>query len=122
MINSKRQIRSSWQVITASVYSLVIRNLELRFVMRGSNKRLLDLLVIIAEPLGHVILTWSSKLTHLVKPLFSLPTISLQIDSDSHNQGMNASDNCYKTSKCNLKHLVELRSVFGIGAIAHVLV
>lgn len=67
-------------------------------------------------------MTWSSKLTHLVKPLFSRPTISLQIDSDSHNQDMNASDTSYKTSKCNLKHLVELRSAFGIGTIAHVLV
>ena len=61
----------------------------------------------IVLPSYRTILTWSSKCTHLVKPLFSHPTISLQIDSDSHNQGMNASDNCYNILKCNLKHLFD---------------
>lgn len=66
-------------------------------------------------------LTWSSKLTHLVKQLFSLPTISLQTDSDSYNRGMNANDNCYKTSKCSLKRPVALHNAFDIAAIAHAL-
>ena len=68
MINNKRLIRTSWQVLIASVYSLIIRNLELRFVMRGSNKRLLDLLMIIAEPAGHILL-WSTI------RLFKYPTL-----------------------------------------------
>ena len=64
-------------------------------------------------------LTWSSKLTHLVKLLFSLSTTSLQIDSDSHNRDTNASDNCYKTSKCSLEHPVALHTLSGTASIAH---
>ena len=59
MFNGNHQIRTSWQIMIASVYTLTIRNLELRFIMKGSNKRLIDLLIIFFEPVGHVLL-WSA--------------------------------------------------------------
>ena len=59
MFNGNHQIRTSWQIMMASVYTLTIRNLELRFIMKGSNKRLIDLLIIFFEPVGHVLL-WSA--------------------------------------------------------------
>ena len=66
-------------------------------------------------------MTWSSKCTHLVKPLFSHPPILLQIDSDLHIQGMSATDNCYKTWKCNLKYPAVLHSALNSVAIARAL-
>lgn len=43
----------------ASIYTLIVRNLEMRFVMKASNKRLLDLFFIFIEPVGHVLL-WAA--------------------------------------------------------------
>ena len=51
--------RTSWQIMRASIYALVIRNLEQRFIMHASNRRLLDLLRIFLEPFGHIIL-WTA--------------------------------------------------------------
>ena len=65
MLNGNHQIRTSWQIMSASVYTLIIRNLELRFIMNGSNKRLIDLLIIFFEPVGHVLLWSAIKLTWL---------------------------------------------------------
>ena len=59
MVNRDTQIRTSWQVMCASIYTLIVRNLEMRFVMKTSNKRLLDLLFIFTEPVGHVLL-WTA--------------------------------------------------------------
>ncbi len=43
--------------------------------------------------------TWSSKCIHSVKLLFSFCATPTQIDLDSCNQDMNATDNYYKTSR-----------------------
>ncbi|GEM_PF-2502523 len=59
MINTGMQIRTPWQVMRAAIYTLIVRNLEMRFIMRASNKRLLDLLLIFIEPIGHVLL-WTA--------------------------------------------------------------
>ena len=50
------QIRTPWQITKASIYALIIRNFELRFIMNSSKKRVLDLLRIFFEPVGHVLL------------------------------------------------------------------
>lgn len=48
--------RSSWQIMMASIYALVFRNFEQRFIMDSSRKRALDLLRIFIEPIGHILL------------------------------------------------------------------
>lgn len=54
--------RTPWQIMRASLYALVIRNLEQQFVTTASNKRWRDLLRIFLEPFGHVILWTAVKL------------------------------------------------------------
>lgn len=65
----------------------------------------------------NLILTWSSKCTHLVKQLFSCVPTLFQIDLDSYSQEMNANDNCYKTWKYNSVHPAALHIVINSVAI-----
>lgn len=52
------QVRSSWQVMYASIYALTMRYLEEQFVSNSSKARWRDLLRIVIEPVGHIML-WS---------------------------------------------------------------
>lgn len=56
------QMRTPWQIMRASIYALMIRNLEQRFIMHSSRKRFLDLLKIFLEPFGHILLWMAFKL------------------------------------------------------------
>lgn len=60
MISSNLSTRNktSWAVMKSSVYALIIRNLQQRFTMNASNKRIFDLLGIFLEPGVHV-LVWT---------------------------------------------------------------
>lgn len=59
MTGIQTQVRTPWQVMCASIYTLIVRNIEIRFVMKSSSKRFLDLLFIFSEPVGHVML-WTA--------------------------------------------------------------
>lgn len=59
MIGTQTQVRTPWQVMCASIYTLIVRNIEIRFVMKSSSKRLIDLFLIFSEPMGHVLL-WTA--------------------------------------------------------------
>lgn len=48
--------RSPWQIMCSSIYALVFRYIEQRFIMASSRKRVLDLLHIFFEPVGHILL------------------------------------------------------------------
>ena len=52
------QSRSSWKIMQAAIYALMLRSFEEKFVMKSSKKRIFDLIKIFFEPSGHVIL-WS---------------------------------------------------------------
>lgn len=59
MIHAGSQIRSPWHVMRSSIYALIIRNLEMRFIMKSSDKRLFDLFLIFIEPAGHILI-WTA--------------------------------------------------------------
>lgn len=66
MTGTGYRIRTPWQVMRASIYTLVVRNLEARFIMKSSNKRLLDLFIIFADANNAIIdLTTNNTNTHL---------------------------------------------------------
>ncbi len=105
MMNAIAQVRTPWQITKASIYALIIRNLELRFIMNSSKKRALDLLRIFFEPVGHVLLWTVMKvfryqglddgvcpqlfiLLGVLPWLFTYNTIYACVAIVSHNRGL----------------------------------
>lgn len=83
------------QILGKSIY-FILRELEVSLLKKPSKSNTID---DIAQQIGgHIQMTWSRKCIHSVKLLFSFSTISTQIDLDSYNEDMNATDNYYKTS------------------------
>ncbi|WP_298623121.1 ABC transporter permease [uncultured Legionella sp.] len=53
--SKQKKGRQDFQAMQAVIYTLILRNFEQNFDARSKNRRILDLLKIISEPMGHVI-------------------------------------------------------------------
>lgn len=79
ILSKQRKGIHDLQAIRAVIYTLILRNFEQNFDANSNNRRILDLLKIILEPMGHVIgwtifraLTINSGTTNMSSAVFTL--------------------------------------------------